>query len=112
MTTQFLQSACSRKWFVSYMVGYLKLIAQDFRMAGYNGSFRIHKVQDYCVTDYFHRRTNEYEHSGIGKLFRELLNLGGKFIWEVDSKGNKNNVAIEIPFREHCNQWMIGESSL
>lgn len=112
ITKEYVQSVCNRKWFINYMVGYLKLITQQFRMAGYSGNIRICKIQNASVYNFYKNQRGEYSHSGIEKLFEALLSLGGKYAWDTSSSGCKIDFGIEIPFKRESCQWMLGECSL
>lgn len=112
LSVEQLHSVCSRKWFTDYMIGYLKLLIQQFRMAGYSGKVRICKIQNASVLTFYHNKTDDYSNNGIDKLFEALLELGGTYAWDTDKKGRKYNLGIEITFGKDCYQWMIGESSL
>jgi hypothetical protein len=105
------KSVCSRKWFVDYMIGYLKLLTQQFRMAGYSGIIRICTIKNVSVHSFYARNSDECINGGITRLFEALLDLGGEYAWEEED-GRKCNLGIEIPFSKKSVEWIIGDTSL
>jgi len=105
-------SICTRKWFVQYMVRYLQLLVQQFRMAGYVGKIRICKVNNASVLNFYNKKTDIFSHEGINNLFQALLKLGGTYVWETDEQGRKYDFGIEILFEINSVKWMVGGFSL
>lgn len=110
--TDNIHSVCSRKWYVNYMIGYLKQLVQQFRLGGYSGKVRICRIQNSYVSSFFFDKPDKYSNGYIDGLFEALLDLGGVFAWDTDSQGNKIDIGIEIPFNASSIQWMIGEGTL
>ena len=96
------RSVCSRKWFIDYMIGYVKLIVHQFQMAGYSGKIRICRIQNADVSNFYHNKTDRFSHKGLDKLFTALLELGGSYVWETGTDGFRYNFGIEIPFTKEA----------
>ncbi|ELJ8820396.1 hypothetical protein RUL20_002030 [Vibrio parahaemolyticus] len=91
-------SVCSRAWFKKYMVNYLRLMIQQLRTLGYEGTLRVCAINGVSVSDYYQGVEGYIHHDSIYELFGELLEMGGQFSWTTDTNGNKGDIGIEIPF--------------
>lgn len=110
----FQESICTRKWFKPYMIGYLKMICQHFRMAGFSGNIRIHKILNYSANNHKTGIRDDYYHDEIAGLFDALIKLGGRYVREKGAGGELLDIdCLEISFfADGTNQWMIGESTI
>ncbi|MFS1901563.1 hypothetical protein BCU43_009095 [Vibrio lentus] len=91
-------SVCSRSWFKKYMVNYLRLMTQQLRTLGYEGTLRICTVNGVSVSNYYQGVEGYAHHDSIYELFSELLDMGGRFSWTTDTNAKKGDIGIEIPF--------------
>lgn len=94
-------SVCSRSWFKKYMINNLRLIIQQLRTLGYEGTIRICTINNVSVSNYYRGVEGRFHHDSIYELFSELLDMGGRFSWTTDTGGNKGDIGIEIPFRRN-----------
>ncbi|MGB0893788.1 MAG: hypothetical protein ACPGUD_05220 [Parashewanella sp.] len=105
-------SACSRKWFQDYMIGYLKYLVQQCRQAGYEGTVKIYKIQNVTFKSVFLNTYDGFKNKDIQLLFDELLSYNGKVIWHTNEQGEKVEYAIELKFAHTSTEWMSGGKSL
>ncbi len=91
-------SVCSRSWFKKYMLNNLRLITQQLRNLGYEGTLRICRVNGVSVSNYYHGVEGDAHHDSIYELFSELLDMEGRFSWTKDTDDSKEDIGIEIPF--------------
>jgi hypothetical protein len=83
-----------KKWFGTYMTGYIEMLAQQFLTLGYKPMFEFFKIQDVHLTDLNSKFENEkHEHHCIYKLVQQLIEYGGETI-KYDQVTDKRGIRI------------------
>ncbi len=88
-----------RKWFASYVTGYLSYLAQQLTSLGYHGNLRLCRVNllsgnDIITPDEQRRSKKDLR---LSSAFYRLIELGGHWDWDRTSSGERLFIGVKIP---------------
>lgn len=95
-------SIAYKRWFASYMIGFLKHVANVLASLGYDGCFRICKVKNVLAYHHYNNLSGKRKHEGgVYRFFDTLIEMGATFSYpEYEASYNQHAFlhGYKLPF--------------
>ena len=88
-----------RKWFASYVTGYLSYLAQQLTSLGYHGHLRLCRVNQLSGNDIINpgERLHSKKDTKQSSAFDKLIEVGGHWVWDKTDDGERIFYGVEVP---------------
>ena len=98
-------SVMNKKWFVDYMVGYVKMLAQEFVSLGYQPTFEFFKIQNVFLPNLTSEfKDKNHPKHGIHSLVEKLLAANGQDSGVVPYSKITGETGIKVSFTKELHK--------